>query len=259
MFPKTKNRVSNDVSGLINELLSPDTTLTPSKSTHNNSSQNLEIAPETCTKIHAMADKINVIAKKLSNNMPEFEAENVLYRLVSEISMLDMTVRSCLLEKRDESFFERERELVKSSRIHISTPANAIIRVTIPPLVGRQFRGSYNIYWKLKSALAQFERNHKFPRPEGEKLVLIYKRYSTNLAVGHTCDNDNWEMKRATNAISEALNYSDNSEHFSMVYTTVKSDTDCVEATVIKQKDMALFLDYLSEAKPEKNIFIDVK
>ena len=111
MFPKAKNRVSNDVSGLINELLSPDTTLTPSKSTHDNSSQNLEIAPETCTKIHAMADKINVIAKKLSKNMPEFEAENVLYRLVSEISMLDMTVRSCLLEKRMRAFSKEKESL----------------------------------------------------------------------------------------------------------------------------------------------------
>lgn len=259
MSLKTKNRVQNDVSGLINELLSPDITLPPSKNTHNDSTQNLKIAPEMCTKIHTMADKINVISKKLNNNMPAFETENILYRLISEISMLDMTIRACLLEKRNNSFFEREKELVKGSHIHISTPSNAIIRVTIPPLVGRQFKGSYNIYWKLKSALAQFEKNYKLPRLEGEKLLLIYKRYSTNLAVGHTCDNDNWEMKRTTNAISEALNYSDNSEHFSMVYTTVKSNTDCVEATVIKQKDMALFLHYLSEAKPEKDIFKDTK
>lgn len=259
MSLKTKNRVSNDVSGLINELLSPDMSLTSSKNTHNNSSQNLEITSETCAKIHAMADRVNVLAKNLSNNMPASETENVLYRLISEIAMLDMTVRTCLLEKRNEGFFEREKEFVKGSYIHISTPANAIIRATIPPLVGRQFKGSYNIYWRLKSALAEFERRHKIPRSEGERLVLIYKRYSTNLAVGHTCDNDNWEMKRTTNAISEALNYSDNSEHFSMVYTTVKSNTDCVEATVIKQEDMALFLDYLSEAKPVKNIFINAK
>ena len=259
MSPKTKNRASNDVSGLINELLNPDTSLIPSHLPNNSSPQNLEVAPETCAKIHSMADKINVIAKKLSNNTPIFVAENILYNLVSEISILDMTVRACLLEKRNDGFFEREKELVKGSYIHVSIPANAIIRVTIPPLVGRRFKGSYNIYWNLKLALAQFETNHKFSRPEGEKLVLIYKRYSINLAVGHTCDNDNWEMKRTTNAISEALNYSDNSEHFSMVYTTVQSDTDCVEATVIKQKDMMLFLDYLSEAKPEKNIFIDAK
>ena len=259
MSPKTKNRVSNDVSGLINKLLSPDMALNPPENTPNNSPQNQEIVPEMCAQIHTMADKINATAQKLGDSMSEFETENILYRLISETSMLDMTVRSCLLEKRNEGFFERERELVKGSHIHISTPVNTIIRATMPPLVGRQFKGSYNIYWKLKSALAHFERSQKIPRPEGEKLVLIYKRYSTNLAVGHTCDNDNWEMKRTTNAISEALNYSDNSEHFSMVYTTVKSDIDCVEATVIKQKDMALFLDYLSEAKPEKNIFIDAK
>lgn len=259
MFPKAKKRASNDVTGLITELSHSDSTFQPVKNVADLRPGAPYVPAETVEKMRSMADEIKASAEKLNADMPPDKKESLLYGLISDVAMLDMTARTCLLERKNDSFLGKEKELVKRSNIRISTPTGTVIRVTLPPLIGRQFKGSYNIYWKLKSALSQYEISHGMPRPEGEKLLLIYKRYSTNLAVGHTCDNDNWEMKRTTNAISEALNYSDNADHFSMLYTTVQSHVDCVEATVIKQRDMALFLNYLSDAEPECNIFVDAK
>lgn len=210
-----------------------------------------KFSSKSCEKVLTISSRINDLSQNLATTNVPLKQEKLMYDLVSEIAKLDMTVREAVLERRDDLFFSREKELVKRAFISVTVPENAVIRVCLPPLIGRQFKGSYNIYWKLKAALSQFEKEHPFPNLSGEKMVLMYKRYSTNLAVGHSCDNDNWEMKRVTNAIAEALNHSDNPEHFSMFYTTVQSAVDCVEATVIKQSDMHLFLGYLENGTPE--------
>lgn len=260
MSPKNKKTTENDISELINVLLTSQTeqkSIQICETISHKPTALLSLTAEVRRKIVDLASLIVQLSNKLmrSEKASCDEQEGLLYSLISSIAMLDMTVRTSILERRDKCFYEKEKQLVANSFIHISVPSNAIVRVIVPPLIGRQFKGSYNIYWKLKEALSQFEIGHPFEVPHGEKLVLIYKRYSRNLTAVHTCDNDNWEMKRATNAISEALNYSDNAEHFSMLYTTVKSSTDCVEATVIKQKDLVLFLDYLTDEHPMQDIF----
>lgn len=250
----------SDVSRLINELLTSEDNKNFTLAEDKKAPEPLSISSEICKKICKLTHEIRVVAERLDGEQPVEEQEKILYSLASKTALLDMTIRSNMVEKHSvESPKRQEKGLVKGSYIHIYTPEKTLIRVVIPPLIGRQFKGSYNIYWKLKVAFAQYEETRSLPRPDGEKLVLIYKRYSKNLSVVHSCDNDNWEMKRVTNAISEALNYSDNTEHFSMLYTTVKSDTDCVEATVVKQKDLHLFLDYMVSEKPEIDIYKDVK
>ena len=250
-----KSNDRTDVANLISSLGSVENVL-PQTS-------NAIIVPEFSSKsgekVLTISSRINDLSKGLAATGTPEQQEKLMYAIVSEIAKLDMTIRESLLERRDDQFYSREKELIKRAFISVTAPENAVLRICLPPLIGRQFRGSYNIYWKLKAALSQFEKDHPFPHLNNEKVVLIYKRYSTNLAVGHSCDNDNWEMKRATNAIAEALNYSDNPEHFSMLYTTVKSSVDCVEATVVRQADMHLFLEYLEKGTPEDQALFNWK
>lgn len=176
--------------------------------------------------------------------------ESVLYRLLSDISILDQTVREAILGGKDEGYATRERALAMASNIVVAKPPKAILRILIPPLAGRQFSGSYNIYWKLKTVLNQYAHEHEIEHISEGKLVLLYKKYAKRIDACYTCDCDNWEMKRVTNAIAETLNYSDNAEHFSMMYTAVKSQVDCVEATVLRMESFPFFFDYLTESVP---------
>ena len=45
------------------------------------------------------------------------------------------------------------------------------------------------------------------------------------------CDNDNFEMKRVTNAITDAIGIADSVDKFSFFYTTIHGDKD---KTIVK-------------------------
>ncbi len=174
--------------------------------------------------------------------------EDLLIALLEQLSQADMVVRAGIIGGKDYGYVERRKKVVQHIPIEVSQPQNTVLRISMPPLVGRKFRGSYNIYWALKTALEEYGEVHGIDNVQGEKLLLIYKRYAKNLSVCYTCDNDNWEAKRITNALAEALNYSDNAEHFSMLYTSAKSDVDRMEATVILMKNLPLFTGYICES-----------
>ena len=145
------------------------------------------------------------------------------------------------------SYKTRRNTALQASQIRISKPDSAVVRLTLPMLVSRQYKGAYDVYWETKYALEKYvDDGGKFDFKVGDKLLLIYKKYTKNISSTITCDNDNWEMKRTTNAICEALGYSDNAKHFSMLYNTVQSDVNMVEATVIKETDIVSFAEYLS-------------
>lgn len=210
------------------------------------------ISDETVAEVQKHTERIVKMTDELKMATTSNERENLLLSLAEQISLMDMTLRENLLDKRDEHCWEREKALVKGAKIVVSSPQNTLLRISLPPMIGRELRGAYNTYWKLKSALALYMQEYKIPNVEGEKLVLIYKKYTVNLDIGYVCDNDNWEMKRTTNAIAEALNYSDNPMHFSMVYTTVLSSANYVEATVVLQKNFPQMLDYIKSNVPEQ-------
>lgn len=176
--------------------------------------------------------------------------EESLLDILQDVSLLSMSVREGILGYKDTRYPARRKQLLQALPVLVSIPENAILRVSMPPLVGRKITGAYDIYQQVKLALEDFMSTREFPAYFGKKLLLIYKKYAQNLGVCYTCDNDNWEAKRTTNAISEALNYSDNAEHFSMMYTAVKSTANYVEATLIPIESLQYFLPYLTDATP---------
>lgn len=176
--------------------------------------------------------------------------DDVLYDILAQISQLDMAVRAGILGYKDSGYAGRRGRLVSQIPVIVAQPPGTVLRVSLPPLMGRRFRGSYNLYWAVKIALEEYCANHTIDTPSSEKLLLIYKRYARNLDVCYTCDNDNWETKRVTNALSEALNYSDNAEHFSMMYTAVKGTVDYMEATIVRMQDVETHLNYILDTTP---------
>lgn len=175
--------------------------------------------------------------------------EGALLKMLQDVSAMSMTIRTGVLGYKDGGYADRRKEVLKCLPVVVGVPQNAIVRVSIPPLVGRRITGSYDVYQYTKMALEDFMQTHPLAHCTG-KMLLVYKKYAENLSINYTCDNDNWEAKRVTNAICEALNYSDNAEHFGMMYTAVKSCENYVEATVLPMQNLGLFLDYLTDPHP---------
>lgn len=250
MSPRSKGK-KNDIQTLLSQVesLRGEAEKGPKKTEHNDG---LAVREEVIQELEKRAFQAKTCIRELKN-APSQVQKDLMYRLAETVSMMDMTVRANILGRRDDGYFEREEHISKHAHISICEPKNAVLRVVLPPLIGRKIKGSYNIYWKLKAALSQYEQKCGMPDIKDEKLVLIYKIYARSLDIGHVCDNDNWEMRRTTNAISEALNRSDNPAHFSMFYTAVESSVDCVEATVIYQKNLSEFLDYLVDSTPPQS------
>ena len=176
--------------------------------------------------------------------------EDCLWQILECVTQMEMAVRDTLIESKSYETAEKTKRYSAMSGICVGTYLNAVLYVRLPPLMGRQYKGSYAIYRKVSTVLKDYFSSHKRPRLDGQKLLLIYKKYTPFRGVTHNSDNDNWEMKRVTNAISEQLQYSDNAEHYSFMYTTVKSEANCVEALIIPLKSLPQYQDYLHSPTP---------
>lgn len=217
------------------------------------------VKPKNCVNLCVnttdfVINRINALQQTAKKLRPDEDLRSVhddyLLNLLQDATQISMVVRNAYLGGKNAWYGSRREEICKHLPVKVGHPDGTIIRITVPPLIGTRFKGSYDVYWNVKIVLEEYYERHERPVLCGKKLLLIYKKYAPNLTADFTCDNDNWEAKRVTNAISEALLYSDNAEHFSMMYTAVKSEFSFVEATVIPIEDMAKFTSYILDSSP---------
>lgn len=135
---------------------------------------------------------------------------------------------------------------VKSMRgIEISVPPGTILKIAMVPLVAYPIKGGYNIYFDVKEALGEYFDMHPLPEIDiTTRYVLVYRRIVPGnlvLATGR-CDNDNFEMKRVTNAIAESIGVADSVDKFSFYYTTVNGKESKAEAILINENQFSIHL-----------------
>lgn len=123
------------------------------------------------------------------------------------------------------------------SDISISVPdVPALLLITLFPLLHMQIKGGYNVYFEVKFALENYLQEHPLSLPDG-RYVLVYRRIvrgNVALSAGH-CDNDNFEMKRVTNAITEAIHVADSVDKFSFYYTTAAGNEAKTEVYLVSE------------------------
>lgn len=127
------------------------------------------------------------------------------------------------------------------STIDISQPEGCLLKMVLFPLVNFPTKGGYNVYSELKQALDAYLENHPVKVVPGGKYTLLYRRIVPGpLTLGQgRCDNDNFEMKRCTNAITDALGFADSVDKVSFFYTTDTLDgVSCVEIYLLAEKDV---------------------
>lgn len=120
--------------------------------------------------------------------------------------------------------------------IGISVPDNAILRLVLPPLLSAKSRMAYNTYHDVKNALKDYFKIHPKPLLDKKRLILIYRKHAPMLTADYTCDNDNWEMKRVTNAIAETFFLTDDANTFSFFYTAKKDTKTFAEIILIEEE-----------------------
>lgn len=207
-------------------------------------------------KIHKVVKSLKVTASKLNISANDLDIaypsnrNEYLYKILSTLTKAQIAVREEILGDRDNGFFDRVSKIAELSCVKAIPVEHGIVRIILPPLVERKYTGSYDIYRTTKLVLGMYRDSHEIMDLIGKKLLLIYKRYVLHFERKIESDNDNWECKRITNAISEVLEYSDNLEHLSILYSSAYGKKRYVEATLIEEKNLPFFVDYLTQEMP---------
>lgn len=100
---------------------------------------------------------------------------------------------------------------------------NVLLKLTLLPLTPYPIKGAYNVYFGVKEALLSYGKKQPFQFDPSCRYTLIYQRIvkgKVRLSAG-CCDNDNFEMQRVTNAITEVIGIADSADKFSFYYTTM--------------------------------------
>ena len=98
-----------------------------------------------------------------------------------------------------------------------------LLKLTLLPLTPYPIKGAYNVYFGVKEALLSYGKKQPFQFDPSCRYTLIYQRIvkgKVRLSAG-CCDNDNFEMQRVTNAITEVIGIADSADKFSFYYTTM--------------------------------------
>lgn len=109
------------------------------------------------------------------------------------------------------------------------------LKITLIPLCAYPIRGAYNVYFDVFDALKK--ASNKPVLKDNKRYTIVYNRVVKGplvLAKGR-CDNDNFEMKRVTNAISDALGIADSVDKFSFYYTTTEGESSKTEVFLLEE------------------------
>lgn len=110
--------------------------------------------------------------------------------------------------------------------------------IQLPLLFAKPYPGGQVMYIQIHGIIKQWMRAHRIEIPEHERLVLIYCRYINPTVARYVCDNDNFEQRKATNAIVDALNISDSYDVLSIMYTTKMTEAkECYYKAVLCSED----------------------
>lgn len=225
----------------------------------NKAEENTDVSYKKQCPAENLPDKIaQQIAKSLNNTIKQLSIveknlllgseksrNKQLYQALSLLTRAQISVREGILGDRDDGYFDRAADVAELQEIKVIPVENGIIRLVLPPLASKKYVGSYNIYKSVKLALQAYQEKHGRIDVIGKKLIIIYKRFTPYFGLENDIDNDNWESKRVTNAITEAIEYSDNTAHLSMFYTTSRSNESRVEVTLIEQQSLPFFENYV--------------
>lgn len=195
--------------------------------------------------------KIGSECEKLKENLAEIQEsggilaphqlDSLLQDAYERIEKMRYWVRECEPVWSQDKHAPRQTAEPRVKNIVISSGQDYLLKVIIFPLVSFPSKGGYNVYSDLKAALQEFLTEHPVIPEKDARLSIVYRRIVPwELTLGKArCDNDNFEMRRCTNAIADALTISDSVDKISFFYTTEQiSNRNCVEIFLLNESQI---------------------
>ncbi len=180
--------------------------------------------------IHFVTNKLRNAAEVLTSyRQDKIDDESAILTLMNEIEPIRTELRTVapkLIPKGRYDALNVKEKLLEDVRVMPCD--NGYFQIEMYPLVSMPSKGGYNCYFEVKEAVKTYIKSNPFVPQKGKRYTLIYKRIVTgnlSLAKGR-CDNDNFETKRVTNAITDALGIADSVDIMSFFYTTELGDKD---------------------------------
>lgn len=196
--------------------------------------QNLKKIGVECEKLKADIDKWQTSGKDLLDG----QEDALLFDAYERIERMRYWVRECEPVWRQDKHTPCYAAEPQMKNIEISSGQDYLLKITLFPLVRFPSKGGYNIYSDLKAALQKFLAEHPVNPAKDMRLTIVYRRIVPwELTLGKArCDNDNFEMRRCTNAITDALAISDSVDKISFFYTTEQvPHRNCVEVFLLNE------------------------
>lgn len=119
-----------------------------------------------------------------------------------------------------------------------------LLRLVLFPLTPYPIKGAYNVYFSVKEALLSYSKTQPFHFDPSCRYTLVYQRIvkgKVRLSAG-CCDNDNFEMQRVTNAITEVIGIADSADKFSFYYTTISGQDAKTIVYLVRENDLPALL-----------------
>jgi hypothetical protein len=105
----------------------------------------------------------------------------------------------------------------------IDVPEGYLLRIKTPLLYSGKYSGAYLSANFIDDAIKKYqEKNGPLTVPGHAPLVMVFERYVTK-NMNKICDNDNYEQRRVTNTIANALGVSDAFDSMAFFYTTKRT------------------------------------
>lgn len=171
--------------------------------------------------------------KKMLDKALEYPTDKVILDLLGDVELSRKALREVLpmtCQPTDTASVSGNiRDVIIESSPQIP------LKITLLPLCAYPIRGAYNTYFDVYNALQNAD--NKPVLAANKRYTIVYNRVVKGplvLAKGR-CDNDNFEMKRVTNAISDALGIADSVDKFSFYYITTEGEQSKTEVSLLEE------------------------
>lgn len=135
-----------------------------------------------------------------------------------------------------------EQNYVRKSLIKdivITEHPGCIFKMAMYPLQAAPSKRIYNVYDDVQQALRAFVREHPILMSTKERYTIVYEKVVRGDVVlkRGVSDNDNFEVRRVTNAICDTLLIQDSADKMSFFFTTVQGDAWGMNVYYMLEKD----------------------
>lgn len=198
-----------------------------------------------CSELAYIGQKAAGVAGKIAASLGREMAGKDILELIQDLELARFAARKLVDAAALPMAEHQAAEDAHLRDIQVSGRSGSILlKLDLLPLTPYPIKGAYNIYFDVKEALLAYSKTQPFQFDPSCRYTLVYQRIvrgKVRLSAG-CCDNDNFEMQRVTNAITEVIGIADSADKFSFYYTTIGGSEAKTLVYLVQENDLPALL-----------------